>query len=333
MLDLLLQLQARGQLSGSELSARLEVSERTVQRDVEALVAEGFPVRSTRGPGGGYYLEGRYQTRLTGVGADEAHALAFLGLAGPAGDLGLTGLLDAARTKVWAALTGEARDRVERTAQRFHLDPVRWYGTTEPTPHLATLSAAVWDDRRIRVTYRSDDRPDHTLDPLGLVLASGDWYLVALRDRLLRTYRVSRFTRVVILDEATRRPSSFVLADSWAEARRDLETRHELIEVTLRVAAVALPNLRRVVASVGQSRIKLNPTSDWIEVTVPFDSESWAFTTLLGLGAEVTILAPPSLRARMAVETERMAVIYQVPTSEHTRVNSSRSVEDDWAAK
>ncbi|MCU1494332.1 MAG: putative DNA-binding transcriptional regulator YafY, contains an and domain [Acidimicrobiaceae bacterium] len=332
MLALLLQLQARGQLSGSELSERLEVSERTVQRDVEALVAEGVPIRSTRGPGGGYYLEGRYQTRLTGVGADEAHALAFLGLAGPADDLGLTGLLDTARTKVWAALTGEARDRVERTAQRFHLDPVRWYGTTEPTPQLATLSAAVWEDRRIRVAYRSDDGMDRTLDPLGLVLASGDWHLVALRDQQLKTYRVSRFTRVEVLDEATRRPSSFVLAERWADARRDLETRHNLIEVTLRVLAVALPNLRRVVAAVGQSRIELNPTSEWIEVTVPFDSESWAFTTLLGLGTQVAVLAPSSLRARMAAETKRMAVIYQVATSERTSANSFSIADRAWSS-
>jgi predicted DNA-binding transcriptional regulator YafY len=168
---------------------------------------------------------------------------------------------------------------------------------------------------------------DRTLDPLGLVLASGDWHLVALRDQQLRTYRVSRFTRIDVLDEATRRPSGFVLAERWAEARRDLETRHELIEVTLRVAADALPNLRRVIATVGQSRIELNPTSDWIEVTVPFDSESWAFTTLLGLGTQVTVLAPPSLRSRMAVETKRMAVIYQVATSERTSANSSRSAE------
>src|SRR5689334_21020981 len=136
MMALLLQVQVRGQASGHDRARHLEVSERTVQRDVEALVAAGVPVRSTRGPTGGYRLDGGYRTRLTGVGLDEAGALAFLGLAGPADQLGLGELLEGARVKIWASLTGEARARAVRSAERFHLDPVRWFGTPEPVPCL-----------------------------------------------------------------------------------------------------------------------------------------------------------------------------------------------------
>lgn len=311
MLSLLLQLQVRGQLSGAELAKRLEVSERTVQRDVEALVAAGVPIRSVRGPAGGYHLDGRYQTRLTGVAAEEAHALAFLGLTGVAGELGLDGLLDTARTKVWAALTGEARDRAQRTTERFHLDPVRWYGTAEPAPFLGLLSEAVWHDRRIRVTHTRDSKTaDRTLDPLGLVLAAGEWYLVARRQQSLRTYRVSRLTHVEILHETARRPPAFNLAESWAQARRDLETRHTVIHVTLRIAGAALPRLRRVIAVTGQEQVELNKTSEWVTVTVPFETESWATTTMLGLGSQVEVLAPPSLRTRMATETKAAAARY-----------------------
>src|SRR5215813_2933672 len=151
MMTLLLHLQVRGQASGTELAALLEVSERTVQRDVEALLASGVPVRSTRGPAGGYRLDGGYRTRLTGVGLDEAGALAFLGLAGPAEQLGLGELLEGARIKVWASLTGQARDRARHVSERFHLDPVRWYGTPEPVPCLPQLATALWGDRRIRI--------------------------------------------------------------------------------------------------------------------------------------------------------------------------------------
>jgi predicted DNA-binding transcriptional regulator YafY len=312
LLSLLLHLQVRGQASARELAERFEVSERTIQRDIEALAAQGVPVRSLRGPAGGYRLDGGYRTRLTGLAADEAEALAFLGLAGPAAQLGLGALLDNARTKVWAALTGEARERAERTAQRFHLDPVRFYGTTEPTPQLSALAEAVWQDRRVLVRYtnRRGETREQRLDPFGLVLASGDWYLVAAREGVQRTYRVSRFVDVHPLDEAVDRPPGFALADAWSAARHKMETGHELIEVTVRIATAALPHLRRVVAVAGQHRVDVTTTGGPVVLTVPFEGENWACTTLLGLGGAVEVLAPPGLRARMAAETRAAAAHY-----------------------
>lgn len=311
MLTLLLHLQVRGQLSARELAERLEVSERTVQRDVESLAAAGIPVRSVRGPAGGYRLDGGYRTRLTGVGAEEAMALAFLGLSGPASDLGLGGTLDAARTKVWAALTGEARERAQGSAARFHLDPVRWYGTAEPTPHLGELADAVWRDRRVRVCHvREGTAVERTLDPLGLVLAAGDWYMVAHRDGLRRTYRVSRIRAVEVLDETVIRPAEFSLANAWTQARHELEAQHACVEVTLRVSAAALPRLRRLVAVTGQDRVDVALTGTVVELTVPFEGERWASTALLGLGASVEVLAPASLRARIAAEARATAAHY-----------------------
>ncbi|PZF93183.1 transcriptional regulator [Micromonospora deserti] len=310
MMTLLLHLQVRGQASGRELAGLLEVSERTVQRDVETLVAAGVPLRSTRGPAGGYRLAGGYRTRLTGVGLDEAGALTFLGLAGPAHQLGLGEMLEGARIKVWASLTGEARERAVRTAARFHLDPVRWYGTPEPVPCLNQLADAVWRDRRVRIRYVRDGRAaTREVDPLGLVLAAGDWYLVALRDRQRRTYRVSRMASVELLDEEVVRPARFDLARSWAEARRDLEQEEIAVEVTVRVAAGALPRLRRLVPVDGQARIPVTATGE-IEVTVPFENESWARSALLSLGAAVEVLRPAALRQRVADETRRAAARY-----------------------
>jgi predicted DNA-binding transcriptional regulator YafY len=310
MMSLLLHLQARGQASGRELATLLEVTERTVQRDVEALAAAGVPVRSSRGPAGGYRLDGGYRTRLTGMGLDEAGALAFLGLAGPAEQLGLGDILEGARLKVWASLTGEARERAGRTADRFHLDPVRWYGTPEPVPCLTQLAEAVWRDRRVRLQYvRHGQASARKVDPLGLVLAAGDWYLVALRDQQRRTYRVSRVRSVELLDEPVCRPPGFDLAQNWAQARRELETERTAVEVTLRAAAAALPRLRKMVPAHGQAAIPLTATGQ-VEVTVPFEDEVWAVEAVLSLGRAVEVLGPPAMRARVAEEARAIAAHY-----------------------
>ncbi|BCJ78122.1 transcriptional regulator [Catellatospora sp. IY07-71] len=310
MMSLLLHLQVRGQASARELARLLEVSERTVQRDVEALVASGVPVRAARGPAGGYRLDGGYRTRLTGVGLDEAGALAFLGLAGPAQQLGLGEMLAGARMKVWASLTGEARQRAGRSAERFHLDPVRWYATAEPVPCLAELAAAVWADRRVRLTYVRDGRESvRELDPLGLVLAAGDWYLVALRDGRRRTYRVSRVRAVEPLETPAARPDGFDLAETWAQSRRELERETTAVEVTVRVSAWALPRLRRLVPVHGQDRVPLTADGE-VELTVPFEDGLWAVSAMLGLGSQVEVLAPAAFRDRVAAELRAAAARY-----------------------
>lgn len=324
MMTLLLQLQVRGQASGRELAKQLEVSERTVQRDVEALVAAGVPVRSARGPAGGYRLDGGYRTRLTGVGLDEAGALAFLGLAGPAQQLGLGEMLEGARIKVWASLTGEARQRAGRTAERFHLDPVRWYGTPEPVPCLTQLADAVWRDRRVRMQYvRDGQESTREVDPLGLVLAAGDWYLVALRNQQRRTYRVSRVRSVELLDEPVARPAQFELAQTWAEARRDLEGENTAVEITVRVAARALPRLRRLVPVHGQARVPVTATGQ-IQVTVPFENESWACEAILSLGSAIEVLRPAFMRQRVADEVRGAAARYEGPGSNVSDDRGSR---------
>lgn len=311
MMTLLLHLQARGQVSGRELADLLEVSERTVQRDVEALTISGVPVRSARGPAGGYRLDGGYRTRLTGVGLDEAGALAFLGLAGPAQQLGLGEMLEGARMKIWASLTGEARDRAGRTAARFHMDPVRWYGTPEPVPCLVDLAGAVWGDRRVRIEYVRDGRAVvREVDPLGLVLAAGDWYLVAMRkDRRRRTYRVSRVRSVEALDGPASRPADFDLATSWAEARQELEDERVAVEVTLRVAPGALPRLRRMVPVRGQAGIPVAATEE-VELTVPFEEELWAVEAILSLGSAVEVVRPAPFRRRIGDEARAIAARY-----------------------
>src|SRR5512142_948482 len=241
LVNILLLLQTRGRMTADELAAELEVSARTVYRDLDALAAAGVPVYVERGRHGGAQLVDGYRTRLTGLDADEAEALFLSGLPGPAAELGLGTVLAAAQLKVMAALPAELRGRASRIRERFYLDAPGWFQGREPHPHLPTLAAAVWDERRVRIVYqRGGDSVDRNVEPLGLVLKGGAWYVVARRDGEFRTYRVSRIVDVHELDEHFERPSDFELAAHWTAAATEFEESLERVEVTLRAHPDAL---------------------------------------------------------------------------------------------
>src|SRR5437667_10488899 len=178
LVSLLLVLQLRGQLTATELAAHFAVSVRTIHRELGALGAAGVPVEAIRGPAGGYRLAGGYRTKLTGLTADEAEAL-FVAPA-PAAELGLGGVLANARLKVLAALPAELQERASRAERFFHLDSRGWFRAEDKVPHLPTLAAATWRERRLSARYREGRRVvRRTLEPLGLVLTGGAWCLVA----------------------------------------------------------------------------------------------------------------------------------------------------------
>src|SRR5919201_6097560 len=197
LLSLVLLLQARGQMTAEELAEALGVSLRTVYRDAEALAEAGIPIESDRGPAGGYRLREGYRSKLLGLTAEEAEAL-MAGSHVPAAELGLGSLFAAAQLKVLAALPSDLRERAERAERLFHLDAPGWFRRREETPQLAALAAAVWDGRRVHARYRrgSGTVVERTLDPLGLVLKAGAWYLAAGSEDGLRVFRVSRFADV-----------------------------------------------------------------------------------------------------------------------------------------
>jgi predicted DNA-binding transcriptional regulator YafY len=236
LVQLLLLLQARGGLTAEALARELEVSMRTVLRDVDALSAAGVPIYAERGPAGGIRLIEGYRTRLTGMTAEEAEALFLSGLPGPAAELGLGTVVAAAQVKVMAALPAELRSRSSRLVERFHLDAGAWFRGSEPVPHLPTVAEAVWASRRLEIAYRRDDgTPTRMLDPLGLVLKAGTWYLVARSTDELRTYRISRIQDARVLDEPFERPAGFDLAAWWAESSAAYEREAPRVELIVRV--------------------------------------------------------------------------------------------------
>jgi predicted DNA-binding transcriptional regulator YafY len=285
LLSLLMLLQTRGQLTATELSGQLEVSVRTVHRDVEALASAGVPVEAVRGPAGGYRLAGGYRTRLTGLTGDEAEALFAAGMPGPAAELGLGGELAAARLKVLAALPAELQERATRAQRLFHLDTRGWFRAGDRVPHLPALASALWRERRVRLRYREGTKVvQRTADPLGLVLKGGAWYLVARRSAGMRVYRVSRVVGVRALSEGFERPAGFQLESYWAEWSRHFEESRPRLQVTVR-------------AEDGVS-------------TLAFDSADAAVRELLWRGTGVEVLEPGEVRDRVAESARQIAALY-----------------------
>jgi predicted DNA-binding transcriptional regulator YafY len=303
LLSTLLLLQTRGQLTAAELAQQLEVSVRTIYRDVEALSEAGVPIYTERGPHGGIRLVDGYRTRLTGLTSDEAEALFLSGLPGPAAELGLGTVVAAARLKVLAALPPELRSRATRLGQRFHLDAPGWFRSSEAAPHLQSLANAVWDDRRIRIGYDRGDRAvERLLDPLGLVIKGGVWYLVALADGQPRTYRVSRVLSVSLDDAHFERPEAFDLATFWTETTAAYEARADRIEVRLRVEPGHISWLGDALGEdVLQTAIPLDEPDPegWTHLRLVAEWPRDVHGRILAMGAYVEVLDPPELRERL----------------------------------
>lgn len=310
LVQLLLYLQARGRTTAAVLARELEVSERTIHRDVEALSAAGVPIYAERGPHGGIQLIDGYRTRLTGLTGDEAEALFLSGLPGPAAELGLGTVLAAARLKVLAALPSELRARASRLVERFHLDAAGWFHAGEEVPHLAALAEAVWEGRRARITYRrGSDLVERTLDPLGLVLKAGVWYLVAAADGQVRTYRVSRVAAADVSDEGVDRPPDFELPAYWAESISAYERDAPRVTVTIRIDPAVIGALVDAVGAQAVRTAETLPADDpdgWVHLRFTADWPEEVPGRLVGLGSRAEILEPPEVRDRAIVLARRM---------------------------
>jgi predicted DNA-binding transcriptional regulator YafY len=315
LVNLLLLLQSRGGMTAAELARELEVSVRTVHRDVEELSAAGVPIYAERGPLGGIRLVDGYRTRLTGMTAEEAEALFLAGMPGPAAQLGLGTVVAAAQLKVMAALPPELRSRASRLLERFHLDAAGWFQAEEPVPHLATVAEAVWEGQRIAIVYERGDGPvERVLGPLGLVLKGGVWYLVAAAtDGQVRTYRGSRIEECRLLDEPVDRPEAFDLATYWAESSAAYEREAPRVEVVVRIA----PNrLGRLAAFVGErvvdraERLEVEDPDGWIHLRLRLGWPNDVHGQLLAVGSSLEVLEPREVRERLLATAGRVVARY-----------------------
>ncbi|MEV0115210.1 WYL domain-containing protein [Streptomyces sp. NPDC050844] len=316
LLALLLLLQNRGRMTAPELADELEVSVRTVYRDVDALAASGVPVYAERGPAGGFRLMDGYRTRLTGLTDDEADSLALAGMPAAAADLGLGAELVTAQLKLGAALPARLGERSRRIQERFLLDAEGWFRAADPAPLLPVVADAVWRRRVLRAHYQRWGGEVHReLHPLGLVLKAGNWYLVATADDTVRTYRVSRFLDVTAEDgdEPSERPAGFDLAAYWQAASQDLQARVLRGTARVRVSPAGLRLLPALFGAAGARAVEAagGPDVDGRRV-VDLDVETLpvAVSDLLRLGLEAEVLGPPELRAELARTVTGLAQRY-----------------------
>ncbi|MFF3336838.1 helix-turn-helix transcriptional regulator [Streptomyces sp. NPDC002888] len=316
LLALLLLLQNRGRMTAPELAAQLEVSVRTVYRDIEALGASGVPVLTDRGPAGGYRLMDGYRTRLTGLTDAEATSLFLAGAPGPARELGLGAVLTTAQLKLQAALPAELAQQARRVQDCFHLDAPAWFRDADPVPHLETIARAVWDQRPLRAHYRRWRGEVHReLHPLGIVLKSGIWYLVAAVDEAVRTYRISRFLTVDTTDARFERPAGFDLAAYWEASSRRLEAALRQETAHLRISPRAQRLLPMQFGAPGARALESAGPPDaegWVTVEMAVEALSVAVSDLLRLGTEAEILGPPALRRAVADAVTVLADRYAV---------------------
>ncbi|MEV4168884.1 YafY family protein [Nonomuraea sp. NPDC049709] len=317
LVSILLLLQTRGRMTAQELAERLEVSVRTIYRDVESLHSAGIPLYGDAGPKGGYQLLDGYRTRLTGLTTDEAESLFLAGLPGPAAELGLGAVVTAAQLKLMAALPVELRDRAGRIQERFHLDAPTWYRDREPATYLPAVADAVWNERRIQVRYRRWKAPqevERRLEPYGLVVKAGRWYLVARSDDDVRTYRVSQILDLHPLPEGFTRPEGFDLAAYWQGYLAEFEARLRWGEAVVRLSPRGLQRLADLMTPgvVAAARESAQPPDDdgWTRVTVPIESIEHAVGEFLRLGTDAEVLSPGELRHRLAATTYELARRY-----------------------
>jgi predicted DNA-binding transcriptional regulator YafY len=300
LMSVLMRLQARGRATAEELSQELEVSVRTIYRDIDQLSFAGIPVVAERGRLGGFKLIDGFRTELTGMTPAEAETLFMAGLPGPAAELGLTQLMSVARTKLLAALP--AGERAERIASRFHLDATGWFRNAEPVALLPMIAQAIWSERYLEIRYGSDKSSViRKLAPLGLVLKAGIWYLVAQKGSGNRTYRVGRISSAEPREHFIR-PKSFDLAAHWAQSSREYELGTYRERATIRLSPRGRAILDLLGPYVVQEAERTAGKADqqgWVRCTIPLESAEFGIRELMRLGDEVEIISPPALRTQM----------------------------------
>lgn len=321
LVSLLLLLQTRERQTAAQLAQALEVSQRTVYRDIEALLVAGVPLYAESGAGGGYRLVQGYRTRLTGLTRQEAQAISLAGLPGPAADLGLGAVAARAQLKVAAALPPELAEHARVVGERVHLDTSTWYRAPDDLPHLTTIAEATWSQRVVEIRYRRWHEPrevSRSVAPLGLVLKSGAWYLVGSAGGRVSTFRVGEVLEASLTDTSFERPAGFDLASHWRASVAAFERRQQLQgEATLVVSERGYGRLidqssQAVASAASETALpaRLRGRPGWRRVVVPIESIDHATSFILGLGIDVEVLTPAALRSRVAADVRRLAERY-----------------------
>jgi predicted DNA-binding transcriptional regulator YafY len=298
LLSILLIFQSRGLVTARELAAELEVSERTIHRDMEALSTAGIPVMSVRGIHGGWRLLEGYRANLVGLNAAEIQTLFMRQPAGLLADLGLEEAGQAALLKLFAALPNLYRPHADAMRQYLHIDLTGWNRSKEDVSCLPTIQQALWNGCKLNLNYRrSEGEPiERIVDPLGLVAKGSVWYLVAGIEGDIRTYRVSRILGAAILDQPCERPADFDLGEYWTQTTAQFFATLPKYHLVVRAAPEILPRLRYAGTFAKIEKVEPPDAEGWSVVHLHFDIPEEAREFALGFGTFIQVLEPAELR-------------------------------------
>ncbi len=312
LLSILLLLQVHRRITAHELAKRLEVSERTIYRDIEALSAAGVPVMAERGVGGGCSLLAEYRTNLTGLTDTEIQAIFLTRPSHLLTDLGLRQASEAAFIKLLAALPAMNRRGAEYVRQRIHIDTTGWHRSEEHVECLPVLQEAIWQERKIAFTYQRSDGViiEREANPIGLVAKGSVWYLVAVIDNELRNYRVSRIQAARLLDEPYTRPPDFDLVAYWEQSSSNFLAALPRFPVAVRASPDGLQQMQFALRYAHITQTDPPDGDGWQRLIIQFENEREACGTLLSLGPEVEVIEPTSLREQIVERARSVVELY-----------------------
>lgn len=314
LLSIVLLLQAHHQMTSRDLAARLEVSERTIHRDMEALSGAGIPITAARGLGGGWSLLGEYRTDLTGLTEAEIQSLFVTKPVKLLADLQLEKAADGALLKLLAALPSTFRKGAERARQRIYVDVSGWSRREEAVPFLPILQEALWLERKLSIKYERGEHSEtveRLISPLGLVAKGSVWYLVGSVDGHVRTYRVSRISHVDVLNEQSPIPADFNLGDYWEQSSSSFKSGVPNYLATFWVS----PSVVLRLSFAGRfARVKEMDETDsrgWKKVQVGFDVEEMACEYAVSFGPALEVIEPLTLREKVIAMAKATLDFYE----------------------
>lgn len=312
LVSILMLLQAHGKLTAQQLAERLEVSERTIYRDMDALSAAGFPIVADRGQKGGWRLLDDYRSRLSGLKASELQSLFLSPSDELLADLGLSETWESARQKLIASLPADHRKKVQTVWNRIHIDTSTWKGQKEELQTFEVLKQAIWQEKKVHIVYKRADGLLITrdVDPLGLVAKGSRWYFVAAHEGELRNYRVSRIRKAEQTEEAFIRPANFDLAAYWKTSTQSFVKQLPTYPVQIEARETLIPRLTFTDIFVRIAEVRRAERSGWFSVQLIFDTKEEAKRYLLGFATDVRVIEPSLLQQEICAMAEAMLKMY-----------------------
>ncbi|WHY77140.1 YafY family protein [Neobacillus sp. WH10] len=314
LISIILLLQSQGQMTAKELSVRLEVSERTIYRDMEALSRTGIPVFAERGKNGGWSLLEGYRTNLTGLKESEIRTLFVSPSEQLLDDLGLSRTSEEARNKLIASLPAAYRENAKDFWNRIHVDTSTWRMRKEKMAAFEVLKNAIWKENKLKIEYQRADgiTNEVVVKPLGLVAKGSRWYFIAFKDNdEIRNYRVSRINSAESISETFARPKDFDLAQYWRSSTKAFLENLPKYEVWVEAAPSILPRLQFTDRFVQSIEIENKNQDGWIPVKLSFDTEDEAKGYVLGFADQIKVIEPKELHDKILVMAEATVNFYK----------------------